>query len=126
MTRPSWHQAVADAVMAWWLGGINSEGSSRHLAEWWTSDEAPEAAFDLVDVISAALEAHGHAVVRAGVHDRSEALAAILRTVWPDVVASWEGLDVFDEDDIVAQMVADDTLDDDSGQLLLQVLGEQS
>lgn len=54
-----------------------------------------------------------------------EALAAILRIVWPDVRATWEQLGAVDTHEIVSQMVADGTLDRGDGDLLLWALRER-
>lgn len=86
------------------------------------------------------MSAHSHATVdgsdppralgsiefRRDAHSKADALADILRIVWPDVRATWEQLGVHDTLEVVAQMVTDGTLADADAEVLLEVLRERS
>ena len=62
MTRRDYVAPAVDAVLEWWLTGSQDE----FLLEWWASDEAPDAALEMVHVVLQAIEHAGYEVVRIG------------------------------------------------------------
>lgn len=60
-----WVSPAVDAVMTYWLNGMDSDpDSAEALGDWWASGEAPEAALEIVYAIRDAIEHAGWAITK--------------------------------------------------------------